>query len=52
MLFRSVTVLSYVYPGVFVYIDNMRFKVNNMAQEIEFYKRQDKIATRPYYNNP
>ncbi len=48
----TVTVLSYVYPGVFVYIDNMRFKVNNMAQEIEFYKRQDKIATRPYYNNP
>lgn len=47
----TVTVTHSVYPGVIVYIDDMRFSVNNFAQEIEFYKRPDKIATRPYYGN-
>lgn len=47
----TVIVTHKIYPGVMIYIDDMRFQVNNYAQEIEFYKRADKIATRPYYGN-
>lgn len=42
-----VTVTNEVFPGVTIYIDEERLVVKNNAKNVEFYRLEDKIRTRP-----
>ncbi len=44
-----VSVIHEVYPGVVINIDELKFTLKNIGTGIEFFKRPDKIATRPCY---
>ncbi len=44
-----VSVIRDVYPGVIINIDELKFALKNVGTGIEFYKKPDKIATRPCY---
>lgn len=44
-----VSVIRDVYPGVIINIDELKLALKNVGTGIEFYKKPDKIATRPCY---
>lgn len=46
-----VAVIKDVYPGVIVNIDELKFTLKNTGKGIEFFKKPDKIATRPCYHD-